>query len=100
MLLYNIYFYNEYVDCADSGYCQSPFFKIKRLTFVKQNDIFRLTDVELQERENDDFKQELMDNYGEAMGAAIYYDAVVSHARRGDWLEQKYGCHNAWKNGG
>lgn len=56
MLLYNIYFYNEYVDCADSGYCQSPFFKIKRLTFVKQNDIFRLTDVELQERENDDFK--------------------------------------------
>ena len=34
------------------------------------------------------------------MGAAIYYDAVVSHARRGDWLEQKYGCHNAWKNGG
>ena len=24
--------------------------------FVKQNDIFRLTDVELQERENDDFK--------------------------------------------
>ena len=56
MLLYNIYFYNDYVDCADSGYCQSPFFKIKRLTFVKQNDIFRLTDVELQERENDDFK--------------------------------------------
>ena len=41
-----------------------------------------------------------MDNYGEAMGAAIYYDAVVSHARRVDWLEQKYGCHNAWKNGG
>jgi hypothetical protein len=46
MLLYNIYFYNEYVDCADSGYCQSPFFKIKRLTLVKQNAIFRLTDVE------------------------------------------------------
>ena len=41
-----------------------------------------------------------MDNYGEAMGAAIYYDAVVSHPRRGDWLEQKYGCHNAWKKAG
>ena len=49
MLLYNIFF--EYVECADSGYCQSPFFKIKRLTFVKQSDIFRLTDVERQERQ-------------------------------------------------
>ena len=51
MLLDNIYFYNEYVDCADSGYYQSPFFKIKRLTLVKQNVIFRLTDVERQERQ-------------------------------------------------
>jgi hypothetical protein len=40
-----------------------------------------------------------MDNYGEAMGTAIYYDAVVSYTWRGDWLEQKYGCYNAWKNG-
>ncbi len=50
MLLFNIYFIMNMGLC---GFWLLPesVFKIKRLTFVKQSDIFRLTDVERQERQ-------------------------------------------------